>query len=169
MKLLLHVEMHCLITLWMWPSHLWLSSLSRFKLIPQLLGMLEVEGLHLSLLWKFYTSELPHVGFHLIHGIVGMKRWKPSSLASLWAPGMSIPHPKCPMRPVEAIAANVSQFNLSLPIPASLFPHKCGSQEQSPTKLLCGDFRDSVLDPDLHHHQCPGTLGPMTKTLFPHS
>lgn len=64
---------------------------------PLLLGMLEAEGLHLSLLWNFYyTSELPHSGFHLFHGIGDMRRWKPSSLASLWAPGMSMPHPKCP-------------------------------------------------------------------------
>lgn len=32
---------------------------------PLLLGILEAEGLHLSLLWNFYyTSELPHSGFH---------------------------------------------------------------------------------------------------------
>lgn len=165
MKLLPHVEMHCLITLCGVSIH-GLDPLPRFNTHPPAAGHVRGRGLTPEPSMELLHKWAAYSGFHLIHRTVDMRWWNSRSLASLWAPRMSIPHPECLMGSAEATATNVSQFSLFLSIPAPLFPYEYGSQGYSPMKLRCGDFRDSVLD---HHHQCPETFDPITNTSFPHS
>lgn len=101
--------------------------------------MLEAEGLHLSLPWSLsFRSELPHSRFHLIHKIVDMGIWKPSSFASIWGTWNAHPTSRVP----HGTRCKCIQFSLSAHSRFSV-----SSQVWFPRtltiKLLCRDFRDS--------------------------